>query len=125
MKLEHFVVIGAVILVSGAFLDSATTMVALANPLFMGQFVEVGNIFIKFLMYDLNLGPMGFYLGDLMTWALEILMIVVAYSKARSYRDDSSDTVFGPLFLMVLLGLGHWVAAIQNIMLLRTVMYPL
>lgn len=106
-------------LVTGNVLDSASTAIALTNPLFAGQFQEVGNVFIKFLMYDLGMGANGFYAGLCITWAFEILVIWRAYATAEisSYKVGASQTL-NLLYLMILLAIGHWVAAVQNLQLL-------
>jgi hypothetical protein len=118
MKVLHLVILEAVVLVSGDIFDTLTTAIALLNPAFSGQFVEVGDPFIKLFMYNLGMGASGFYFAILISFCIDFLFVYVAFSKSRSYYASGLS---GILVVMFLWGAFHWVAGYQNLMLLYSV----
>lgn len=114
LKNKYFLA-GTLILSSGDFFDSATTAIALINPLFAGQFVEVGDPFIRFFMYDLGMGTRGFIFAICISVVIDLLIIYGAARALRSYTSSRFSSLF---LLMVIWGIGHWIAGIQNLSLL-------
>jgi hypothetical protein len=108
-------------LVTGELIDSASTITAFVNPMFRGSFEEVGNVFVIFLMYNLGLGTTGLFLGLAATWAFEVALIWKAYSisGARSFGASAGQAA-GIMLFMILLAIGHWMAGLQNIVLLSS-----
>lgn len=119
VSLRFYVAIVTLALVTGEFIDSATTIYALVNPIFKGTFEEVGNIFIIFLMYNLGLGTTRLVLGLAATWTFEITLIWKAYSVASGGSfGANAGQASGIMLLLILLALGHWTAGLQNVQLL-------
>jgi len=121
-SLRFYVTVTTLALVTGELIDSASTITALANPMFRGSFEEVGNVFVIFLMYNLGLGTTGLFIGLAATWAFEIVLIWKAYSITRtsSFGTSASGQVAGVMLFMILLSIGHWMAGLQNIALLSS-----
>jgi hypothetical protein len=90
--------------------------------MFRGNFEEVGNVFVIFLMYNLGLGTTGLFIGLAATWAFEIVLIWRAYSVTRSssFGTTAGGQTAGIMLFMILLALGHWMAGLQNITLLSS-----
>jgi hypothetical protein len=117
MKLTYLVLLGALVLVSGSAFDIATTAIALLHPAFAGSFVEAANPFLRLFMYDLGLAPaIGFIFGILITLTFEVTLIYVTYSRSASYTPSWITISLLSIFL---LGIGHWLAGYNNLMLLR------
>jgi hypothetical protein len=117
MRLSTIIIICALILVLGDLFDSGTTAFGLLNPIFAGQFVEVGDPFIMLFMYDLGLPQVtGFVIGLALSWSLDVLIVYWAWHNSRSYRPWGFDSWL--LVIMVLLGVEHWIAGYQNFMLI-------
>jgi hypothetical protein len=120
VKSSHLVIIGTLALVSGDAFDTATTAIAFLNPIFAGQFEEVGDPFIRFFMYDLGMATNGFFIAIVITWGFDVLMIYAAYSRSRSY---ASSAFFWIVIFMTFAGIGHWIAGIHNLQLLQSTGY--
>ena len=119
MKSIHLVLIGTIVLISGDLFDTATTTIALLNPIYAGQFVEAGDPFIRLLMYDMGLATAGFLIGIVISFVFDALMIYAAYSASHSFRYAGSLPAI--LFIMTLFGVGHWIAGYENWLLLMSV----
>ncbi len=114
--------IATLALVTGELIDSASTITAFVNPMFRGSFEEVGNIFVIFLMYNLGLGTTGLFIGLAATWAFEIVLIWKAYSVTRtsSFATTAAGQAAAIMLFMILLAIGHWMAGLQNVVLLSS-----
>ncbi len=120
-SLRFYVTVATLALVTGELIDSASTITAFVNPMFRGSFEEVGNVFVIFLMYNLGLGISGLFVGLAATWAFEIVLIWKAHSitKASSFGATAGQAA-GIMLFMILLAIGHWMAGLQNIVLLSS-----
>jgi len=117
MKSIHLVLLGTAVLVSGDAFDIGTTAIALLDPAFRGDFIEATNPFIRLLMYNLGLGTNGFFIGIVVSMAIDILIVYATYSQSQSY-NLSGASFFSALFFLFLLGIGHWAAGYGNLTLL-------
>ncbi|HXZ89531.1 MAG TPA: hypothetical protein VEG61_00585 [Candidatus Dormibacteraeota bacterium] len=113
MKPIYLVLLGSIVLVSGDAFDSATTAIALLNPVFAGEFFEASDPFIRLFMYDLGLAKTGFIIGLILSLSLDVVLIYAAYSQSRSYTMSSFGTI---VLFMTFLGLGHWAAGYSNLL---------
>jgi hypothetical protein len=120
-SLRFYVTLATLALVTGELIDSASTIIALVNPLFRGSLEEVGNVFVIFLMYNLGLGTTGLFVGLAATWTFEIVLIWKAYSiSGVGSFGTTAGQAAGIMLFMILLAIGHWMAGLQNIVLLSS-----
>jgi len=105
------VVFAAGLLIFGEFLDSSTTIVSLVY--YRG--IEGSNVFIRYLMYTLNWGLTGLVVGLLISWSVDIILLVVAF---RGIRPNALRAfVWVPLAFnfMVVLGGAYTVVGLINL----------
>lgn len=95
--------------------DSVSTIIGLFYQPPGKSFVEGGNVFIRFFMYDLNLGKNGFFIGDLITLVFEIFYIYV-----RSRDLWGKFQIFFFISFLIFFGTIHFISGVHNIILIVT-----
>ena len=74
-----------------------------------------------FFMYDLGLTQLtGFVIGIAFSWCFDVLIIYAAWRDSRTI--SASQNFAWICMVMMLLGIGHWYAGYQNLMLIQTLM---
>ena len=105
------VIFAAGLLIFGDFLDSSTTIIGLVY--YRG--IEGSNVWIRYFMYTLNWGLIGLVAGLLISWSIDIILLVVAFRGIRPNALRAFEWVPVALFFMILYGAAYTIVGLINL----------